>query len=192
MKENEDMICEHCGTEHKDGRGSIENLIDCRDALKSQLAQETKAREYLATQWLESEQRRITQEHTERAFNNTLRADIARLRETLLESEQRRITQEHTERAFNNALRADIARLRETLRNCCIDEDNPDTCAVCHEHFNECEIDTVCDDIEDGKQINERPACPGARARLALTAHDVAAYEATRDEDLTAASKVTK
>lgn len=32
------MKCEYCDTEHDEGRGSIENLVDCRDVLKRRLA----------------------------------------------------------------------------------------------------------------------------------------------------------
>jgi hypothetical protein len=52
--------------------------------------------------------------------------------------------------------------------------DNPDTCGVCHKHFDECEEEQHCvgDEFAPGRDIplGREPACPGARVRAALAA----------------------
>lgn len=48
---------------------------------------------------------------------------------------------------------------------CGWDNDNPDTCGVCHKHFAECEQERVIvGDVNDA----DEPACPGARVRRAM------------------------
>ena len=52
--------------------------------------------------------------------------------------------------------------LKVALAACAIDEDNPDTCGVCGQHFKECDSDQRV-----GGEVTEA-ACAGARARETL------------------------
>jgi hypothetical protein len=66
----------------------------------------------------------------------------------------------------NVAAHQRIAKLHTVAvaaHRCGTDEDNPDTCGVCHLHFTACETDRFCDPTDDY-------VCPGARVRAALRA----------------------
>ena len=61
-----------------------------------------------------------------------------------------------------NALCDAVEEDRGALKDCAVSEDNPDTCGVCGEHFDDCEADRrTVGDVEE-------PDCAGARARLVL------------------------
>ena len=58
------------------------------------------------------------------------------------------------------------AALTAALRDCGTSSDNPDTCAVCKLHFDECEMDVHT--YDEAPPYLTFPACPGARARTLL------------------------
>jgi len=58
--------------------------------------------------------------------------------------------------------RTERGRLQAALRDCAIDEDNPDTCGVCGQHFTECDAD------QRVRGEATEAACAGARARETL------------------------
>jgi len=55
--------------------------------------------------------------------------------------------------------------VRDALKDCAVNETNPDTCGVCGKHFADCDVDRRHVGEPDGP---EEPMCPGARARMAL------------------------
>lgn len=59
--------------------------------------------------------------------------------------------------------------LRMAAADCAANTDNPDTCGVCHKHFEDCETDRVWQD-ETAPMTPETSmaACPGARVRAVL------------------------
>jgi hypothetical protein len=59
--------------------------------------------------------------------------------------------------------------LRVAAADCAVDTSNPDTCGVCHKHFDECEDERVWyDDTPPMTRDKSEPECPGARVRIAL------------------------
>ncbi len=52
--------------------------------------------------------------------------------------------------------------LEAALRDCAVNEDNPDTCGVCGQHFTECDAD------QRVRGEATEAACAGARARETL------------------------
>jgi len=65
---------------------------------------------------------------------------------------------------------AKLRLLRLAAEACGTDNDNPDTCGVCHKHFAECEAERASHDDPPFTDANTFPACPGARVRQALAA----------------------
>jgi hypothetical protein len=59
--------------------------------------------------------------------------------------------------------------LRVAAADCGTNTDNPDTCGVCHKHFDDCEADRVWqDDTAPMTLETSFAACPGARVRAVL------------------------
>ncbi len=63
-----------------------------------------------------------------------------------------------------------MAILRVAAEACAVDVDNPDTCGVCHKHFDECEAERLSHEDPPYSDANTFPECPGARVRRALAA----------------------
>lgn len=67
----------------------------------------------------------------------------------------------------SNAIQNKATAVIDAAAACGWDSTNPDTCGVCHRHFDECEKEWH-QTIDRSEKVVERPDCPGARVRLAM------------------------